>query len=729
MMTQSIPRFLAALAGEDDGACLAETLDDDGYELWLRYLPLAKTRRQAVGASATTVVVGRESPILVSARAELERALAALLVENVPVRFAGAGDGRDVEPGSILLGTKESLPVLAILDLPMSRLGKDGFIVRSTRLDGKSVTVITANEDVGVLYGVFAYLRHLQTGGAPADIDLVSSPRLALRLLNHWDNPDGSVERGYAGFSIWDWWTLPDYEDPRYFDYARANAAIGINGTVLNNVNAAPDVLAPSSLAKIAKLADIFRPYGIRVFLSVNFASPAELGGLPTIDPSNAAVRDWWKRKADEVYALIPDFGGFLVKANSEGQPGPNDTGHSHADGANMIADALAPHGGLLFWRTFVYASDAVLDRAAEAYKAFVPLDGAFRPNVILQAKNGPVDFQPREPVSPIFGAMTRTPVIMEVQITKEYLGQATHLVYLGPAFEEVLKFDTRTAGEGTSIAKILTGEVFGQTMTGMAGVANIGTDRAWTGGVFNQANWYAFGRLAWDPEAGAKAIAEDWVKQTFGCNEALVGPIVGMMMRSHEAVVNYMMPLGLHHQFATGHHYGPGPWVSDLTRPEWNPTYYTRADRNGIGFDRTGRGSNAVAQYAPALAAQFADPHAFDEKFLLWFHHVPWDFRLASGKTLWEGLVDKYDLGVDEVRAMRETWRQVRPLVDARRFAQVDAFLGIQLREAIWWRDASIAYFRDIAGLPMPEGHAPPPHPLDHYKALAFPYAPGHPE
>ena len=632
-MTNSIPRLLAALAGNDEGASPVERLDDDGYELWLRYLPLAKGRRQAVGASAKALMVGDESPILASARTELERALAAMLLEPVPVRLAGAGDGLAVGPGSILLGTPKSLPMLATLDLPASRLGKDGYVVRSTTLDGASVTVIAANEDVGVLYGVFAFLRHLQTGGAPAAIDLVSSPRLALRLLNHWDNPDGSIERGYAGFSIWDWWTLPDHEDPRYVDYARANASIGINGTVLNNVNAAPDVLAPPSLAKVAKLADIFRPYGIRVFLSVNFASPAALDGLQSIDPSKAEVRAWWKRKADLVYALIPDFGGFLVKANSEGQPGPNDTGHSHADGANMIADALAPHGGILIWRTFVYASDASIDRAAEALNAFGPLDGAFRPNVILQAKNGPVDFQPREPVSPIFGAVTQTPVMMEFQITKEYLGQATHLCYLGPAFEEVLKFDTFAAGAGTSVASILTGEAFGQTMTGMAGVANIGTDRAWTGGVFNQANWYVFGRLAWDPEAGAKAIAEDWVKQTFGCDEALVGPVVGMMLRSHEALVNYMMPLGLHHQFATGHHYGPGPWVSDLTRPEWNPTYYTRANRNGIGFDRTARGSNAVAQYAPALTARFADPHEFDEKYLLWFHHVPWDFRLASAR------------------------------------------------------------------------------------------------
>ncbi len=728
-MTNLIPRFLAALTGDDDGTCPAARLDDDGYDLWLRYLPLAEKRRKAVGASATALMVGTESPILISARSELERALFAMLLDPIPVRHAGTGDGSVLEPGSILVGTPLSLPVLATLDLPLKTIGRDGYVVRSATVDGACVTVIAANEDVGVLYGCFAFLRHIQTGGAPDDIDLVSSPRLAFRLLNHWDNPDGSVERGYAGCSIWDWWTLPDYADPRYTDYARANASIGINGAVLNNVNAAPEVLASSFLVKVARLADIFRPYGIRVFLSVNFATPAGLDGLPTLDPLNGEVRDWWKRKADEIYALIPDFGGFLVKANSEGQPGPNDTGHSHADGANMIADALAPHGGTLIWRTFVYASDAVSDRAAEALNAFKPLDGAFRSNVILQAKNGPVDFQPREPFSPIFGGVTKTPVMMEVQITKEYLGQATHLVYLGPAFEEVLKFDTFAAGKGTSVSRILTGEVFPQTVTGMAGVANIGTDRAWTGGVFNQANWYAFGRLAWDPDMSSRRIAEEWVKMSFGCAEALVRPVVDMMMQSHETLVNYMMPYGLHHQFATGHHYGPGPWISDLTRPEWNPAYYSRADSNGIGFDRTRDGSNAISQYAPELAALFADPHAFNEKYLLWFHHVPWDFEMKSGKTLWASLVEKFDLGVDEVRAMRETWLEVRSHVDARRFAQVDAFLGIQQREATWWRDALVAYFQEVSGLPMPEGHTPPPQPLDHYKALQFPYAPGHPQ
>ncbi len=728
-MTNLISRFLAPSAGDGDVASAAARLDDDGYDLWLRYLPLAEARKTAVGANATALVVGDETPVLKSARAELERALFAMLIAPVPVRFAKAGVTGAIEAGAILVGTPQSLPVLATLDLPLGGLGTEGYVVRSAKIDGVPVTVIAANEDVGVLYGCFAFLRHIQTGGAPDSIDLVSAPKLALRLLNHWDNLDGSIERGYAGFSIWDWWTLPDHTDPRYIDYARATASIGINGTVLNNVNAAPDMLSPFYLVRVAKLADIFRPYGIKVFLSVNFATPKDLDGLPSIDPLDAEVRDWWQRKADEIYALIPDFGGFLVKANSEGQPGPNDSGRNHADGANMIADALAPHGGILIWRTFVYSSDPVADRAAEALDEFKPLDGAFRPNVILQVKNGPVDFQPREPFSPIFGQMTKTSVMMEFQITKEYLGQATHLCYLGPCFEEVLQFDTYVAGKGTSVANILKGEAYPQTMTGMAGVANIGTDRAWTGGVFNQANWYAFGRLAWDPDASAREIAEEWVKMSFGTAEAVVGPIVDIMMGSHEVLVNYMMPLGLHHQFATGHHYGPGPWISDLTRPEWNPTYYNRADKNGVGFDRTRTGSNAVAQYAPELAALFADPQAFDEKYLLWFHHVPWDFTTKSGKTLWAALVEKFDSGVAGVGAMRETWQQMKPHVDARRFAQVNAFLAIQQREAQWWRDASLAYFGAVSGLPMPDGHAPPAHPLEHYKVLEFRFAPGRPE
>ena len=419
-------------------------------------------------------------------------------------------------------------------------------------------------------------------------------------MLNHWDNLDRTVERGYAGFSLWDWHKLPDYLDPRYTDYARANASLGINGTVLTNVNANATSLLPEYLAKAAALAAVFRPYGIRVYLTARFSAPVEIGGLKTADPLDPVVAGWWKRKADEIYALIPDFGGFLVKANSEGQPGPQDYGRTHADGANMLADALAPHGGVVLWRAFVYSNDVPEDRAKQAYGEFQPLDGRFRPNVLVQVKNGPIDFQPREPFHPLFGAMPKTPLMMELQITKEYLGFATHLAFLGPLFEEALRADTHAKGEGSTVAKVIDGSLHGYATTGIAGVANVGTDRNWCGGVFACANWYAFGRLAWDHTLTSDRVADEWVRLTFGNDPALVAPVKEMMLGSREAVVDYMTPLGLVHLMAEGHHYGPGPWVSTARRADWNSVYYHRADANGIGFDRTASGSNAVAQYFP---------------------------------------------------------------------------------------------------------------------------------
>ncbi|WP_319520517.1 alpha-glucuronidase family glycosyl hydrolase [uncultured Martelella sp.] len=722
-MNTLLSRLLKLEADRNNQHCAAAAVDEDGYDLWLRYLPLAQTRLKDVEDCVRAFVFGAESPTLTVARDELERALFAMLVKCVPVREDGG-----ISDGAVLVGTPDSLPVIADLDLSLSDLGKEGYRVRSLIHEGKRVTAIAANTDIGVLYGCFAFLRHIQTGGDPVRIDISSAPKVELRLLNHWDNLDGSVERGYAGFSIWDWWTLPDYVNRRYIDYARANASIGINGTVLNNVNAAPEILTDAYLAKAARLADVFRPYGLKVFLSVNFASPLALGETATSDPADPAVQAWWKDKASEVYRWIPDFGGFLVKANSEGQPGPGDYDRSHADGANMLADALAPHGGILIWRAFVYASDAGTDRATEALNEFKPLDGTFRNNVLLQVKNGPIDFQPREPFSPIFGQITKTPLVMEFQITKEYLGQATHLAYLGPVFEEVLKFDTYARGPGSTVSEIVKGKTFPHPVTGIAAVANIGTDRDWTGGTFNQANWYVFGRMAWDPDATASGVAEDWVKMTFTCEPGFVSTIVDMMMRSPETLVNYMMPFGLHHQVATGHHYGPGPWVSELDRPEWNPTYYNRADKDGIGFNRLADGSNAIAQYSPAVQALFADPHALDERYLLWFHHVSWDFPLSSGKTLWQGLAERYDAGVAETARMIGTWDQQRAHVDGQRFAQIRTFLEIQHREAQWWRDACLAYFSAVAQRPLPEGHKPPAHPLAHYREIHHCHAPGNP-
>lgn len=692
-------------------ACVGNVRAEDGYALWLRYAPVEPARAADARMRLAEVVAPDRTPTQRAAREELERGLRGL-TGNAP-RMQGVG----ATNASLVLGTPQSSTWIAPFREAIESLGDEGYLLRRARIGGRDVLLVAARRDIGVLYGVFHLLRLLQTGALPDALEVRESPRLRLRVLNHWDNLDGHVERGYAGRSLWDWQTLPEWRDPRYTDYARANASLGINGTVLNNVNASAQSLAPAYLAKAAALADVFRPYGIRVYLSARFSAPIELGGLKTADPLDPDVQRWWRDKADEIYARIPDFGGFLVKANSEGQPGPQDYGRSHADGANLLADALAPHGGVVMWRAFVYAHEVPEDRATQAYTEFAGLDGDFRPNVIVQVKNGPIDFQPREPFHPLFGAMPRTPLMMEVQITKEYLGFATHLVYLGPLYEEALQSDTHARGEGSTVAR---------SLAGIAGVANLGNDRTWSGSHFDQANWYAFGRLAWNPEQSARDIATDWAAMTFAPDPAVVAPIVEMMMASREAAVNYMTPLGLHHLMARGHHYGPGPWVDGGPRADWTSVYYHRADRDGIGFDRTARGSNAVGQYAPEVAALYGDLARVPEPLLLWFHHVPWDHRMASGKTLWNALVGRYSQGVDQVQAMQGTWASLRGRVDRQRYEQVAAFLRIQRREAQWWRDASVAYFQSVSGRPLPAGEVAPPHPLAWYEALQFPSAPG---
>ena len=680
---------------------------EDGYDLWLRYRPVAGApARPAIAPTADT-------PTLKVARAELERGLTGLL---------GPASGQ-AGAGTILLGTPAGSPAIAALTLPLKSAGDEGYLIR-TLADG--TTVIAANRDVGVLYGVFHYLRLIQTGQAVAKLDTASAPKINHRLLNHWDNLDGSVERGYAGASLWDWWKLPDYRDPRYVDYARANASIGINGTVLNNVNAKADSLTAPYIAKAAALADVFRPYGVKVYLSARFSAPIEIGGLKTADPLDPGVKAFWNAKADEIYKAIPDFGGFLVKANSEGQPGPQDYGRTHVDGANMLADAVGPHGGIVMWRAFVYSHEQPDDRAKQGYSEFKPFDGQFRDNVIVQVKNGAIDFQPREPFHPLFGAMPRTSLGLEFQITKEYLGFATHLVYLGPLYEETLKSDTFAQGPGSTVAKVVDGTLDGRRQTLMAGVSNIGRDRNWTGSQFDQANWYVFGRLAWDPEASTRDIAADWAKMTFSTDPRFVAPAVAMMMGSREAAVDYMTPLGLHHQMGNHHHYGPQPWYSGGNRADWTTVYYNKASKDGIGFDRTATGSNAVTQYAPGVAQRFSDLKAIDEKDLLWFHHVPWTYRLKSGQSLWDGLVTHYSRGVAYVDGMGRTWSTLASYVDPERHAQIASFLVIQRNEAQWWRDASIAYFQTFSGLPLPKGEAAPAHDLEYYKSLSFPYGPG---
>jgi alpha-glucuronidase len=696
----------------------SSSLAEDGYDLWLRY-SVPADRSAYAGIQEIAFAQEAANEVLATARTELERGLDALLGKQLPL------SGRPTRDGAILLGTARS-PLIAGLDLALDPLGPEGFVIRSLTVEGKAVTVIAGSREVGALYGAYHFLRLIQTGQPVTSLDISSQPRTRIRVLNHWDNLDRHVERGYAGQSIWDWHKLPGWLDPRYTDYARANASIGINGAVLTNVNANATSLTPAYIAKARALSGVFRPYGIRVYLTARFSAPIELGGLTTADPLDPAVRAWWKGKVEEIYAAIPDFGGFLVKANSEGQPGPQDYKRTHADGANMLAETLAPHGGVVMWRAFVYSNETPTDRAKQAFDEFVPLDGKFADNVLVQVKNGPIDFQPREPFHPLFGAMPKTPLMMEFQITKEYLGFATHLAYLGPLFEEALDSDTGVKGKGSTVAKVIDGELHGYRNTGMAGVSNIGSDRNWTGSHFDQANWYVFGRLAWNPELSARDIAEEWVRMTFVHDPAFVKSVVDMMMGSREAVVDYMMPLGLHHLFDTGHHYGPGPWVNDLNRADWNPTYYHRADPQGVGFERGPSGSNATGQYSPPVGRQFADPKRVPEQFLLWFHHLPWDHKVASGRTLWHEMVLRYTRGVDQVAKMRETWDTLRRLVDAERFEQVAAFLRIQHEEAQWWRDACISYFQSIHKLPLPPGFAPPKHSLEYYQSLKFPYAPG---
>lgn len=700
-------------------ASLPRAMAEDGYDLWLRYAKLENVAGQRLTNHATAIIANGQGPTALLARDELVRGLTGLTGDAPPV-------SESLRDGAVWLATPQNAPSFPV---KLDGLGQEGYAIRTMRVEGKAVTLIAANSDIGLLHGVFGWLRLVQTGASIDNIDLRSTPRIGLRLLNHWDNLDGQVERGYAGASIWDWWRLPDYKGPRYTDYARANASIGINGTVLNNVNAKSTSLTAPYIAKAAALADIFRPYGVKVYLSVKWTAPMELDGLKSADPLDPQVAAWWKAKADEIYRAIPDFGGFLVKANSEGQPGPQDYKRTHADGANMLAAAVKPHGGIVMWRAFVYAHDNPDDRAKQAYSDFKPLDGQFADNVIVQVKNGAIDFQPREPFHPLFGAMPKTPLMMEFQITKEYLGQSTHLTYLGPLFEETLRSDTLSQGKGSTVAKVIDGSLEGHKLTGIAGVANIGADRDWSGSIFNQADWYAFGRLAWDSDLSAASIAREWAAQTFTPDRRLVDPVVTMMMASREAAVDYMTPLGLAHVMATGHHYGPGPWISDLARPEWNPVYYHKADAQGIGFDRTKTGSDAISQYAPALAKRLANPATTPERDLLWFHHVGWDAKLKSGETLWDGLVHRYDRGVAAVGAMQQSWDSLRPYVDAERFAQTQSFLGIQHNEAQWWRDASIAYFQTIARRPLPTGSAAPAHELNWYKALTFPYAPGNPK
>ena len=620
---------------------------EDGHQLWLRYQPNPEPAKVQLSLWYDGCGTVAPSPTIELAMKELQQ------------YWHGSPITMEADCG------------------PMHwKKGDDGFTIEH-KADG-GLLLKAHGRDIGLLYGAYHLLRLQQTGQPVNPCE--EHPAFSLRLLNHWDNLDGSIERGYAGESIFEWFHL---DEQLIKEYARANASIGINGSVLNNVNASPKMLTTPYLKEVKKIADLLRPYNIKVYLSINFATPMALKETKTADPLDKNVARWWKKKAKEIYKLIPDFGGFLVKANSEGQPGPGDFGRTHADGANMLADALKPYNGIVMWRCFVYgANHKGEDRVKQAVSEFKPLDGQFRDNVILQTKNGPLDFQPREPYSPIFDQITKTPNMVELQITQEYLGQSRHLVYLAPMWQEFFAF------------------VPAQQLKGIAGVANIGLDRNWCGHHFSQANWYAFGRLAWNPQLLSLDIAKEWLALTFSTDRKFIDDMAIWMETSREACVNYMMPLGLHHIFKFDHHYGPEPDGFKASYPlEWCPVYYHKADKDGVGFDRSSKGTDAVNQYREHLARTYDNIETCPEELLLWFHHVPWTHRMKDGSTLWESLQYHYNSGVIWTESLQNDWHyKMRHFIDEQRWREVDERLQHQVENAREWRDVCLKYFGQFA-------------------------------
>jgi alpha-glucuronidase len=693
-------------------SCLisCKSQDTSGYDLWLKYkitddaLKLKEYRE-----NISHIVIAGNSETTKVIREEVKTGLDKLLGKDIPVMETVKSSG------AVLISTPDGSGLVRQLDFSstLDTIGNEGFIITSAGINEYSATVIASKSDAGLLYGTFRFLKLIQTGQSIKNINIVSGPKIQRRLLNHWDNLNGTVERGYAGKSLWKWDELPGTINTRYRDYARACASIGINGTVINNVNANPAILKTEYLEKVKVLADVFRPYGLRLYLSINFSSPFKptsfndrrggIGNLDTADPLNEDVRNWWKDKVKEIYSYIPDFGGFLVKANSEGMPGPQDFDRTHADGANMLAEALEPYGGIVMWRAFVYVPDTDPDRAKRSYKEFIPLDGKFHPNVFVQAKNGPIDFQPREPVQPLFGSMPQTPLMLELQITQEYLGHSTHLVYLAPMWKEYLLFDTYAKGKGSELAKIIDGSLHDYSMTGIAGVANTGSDKNWCGHLFAQANWYAFGCLAWDHTLNSEDIADEWIRMTISNDQQVIKTIKSMMMGSWEACINYMTPLGLHHIMQAGFHYGPQPSFS-RSRPDWTSVYYHRADSAGLGFDRTSKGSGATSQYFSPLREEFDNLNTCPEKYLLWFHHVDWNYKMASGRTLWDELCFRYYSGTDYVSKMIKNWEGLEDSIDQDIFLHVKNKLAKHYKDAVIWKDTCVKYFRNFSRMDIPD-------------------------
>jgi alpha-glucuronidase len=665
--------------------------NEDGYELWLRYRKIDNPERldQYRQTIQEVVVLGSSETSNIITR-ELARSLPVMLDTDIPISV------QIPQRNALVIGTVRDLAAMDV-DVPQSQrlaLGDEGYMIATQPARENNWIIVAANSETAVLTGAFHFLRLLQTHQDITDLNIVSVPRIQHRILGHWDNLDGSIERGYAGQSLWQWNDLPETIDPRYHDYARALASIGLNATCLNNVNAHAKSLTTNYLHKTAALADLFRPYGIKVFLSPKFSAPIELGDFHTTDPRDSSVQKWWQKKVDEIYSLIPDFGGFQVKANSEGQPGPQDYGANHDEGANMLAEALAPHDGTLLYRAFVYDVTVDSDRAKCANKEFEPLDGNFLPNVFVQAKNGPIDFQPREPFHPLFGRMEKTPLAFEVQIAQEYLGQSIHLVYMADMWKEVLDADTYAKGPGSKVAKVVDGSLFEHDTSCILAVSNTGSDRNWCGHHFSQANLYAYGRLAWDYELSSEIIADEWARMTWSNETAVLEPIKEMMHGSWPACINYMTPLGLHHIMQEGHHYGPDPGHNSAPREDWNCVYFHRADMEGLGFDRTHNGSNAVSQYYSPLREQFDNLATCPEKYLIWFHHVPWDHCLQSGRTLWEEMQALYNDGVAFVEQMAATWQSLADDIDTQRHQHVSERLALQLESAREWRDVCLDYF-----------------------------------
>jgi len=757
----------AAPGGSDSPAVTGSPDDYDGSDLWLRYAPVQDRRlRAAYRETAAAIVVphAERNPVhrhtpdlrmepgsrerlvttsLEAARDELSRGLRGLLGRRVPTSDRSP---THVPDGAVVVGTPQSSSLIRTQlrgDRSFASVGEEGYVIRSVRVGRSDVTLVAGHTEVGALYGTYGFLRLLQTHAPVDDLDVTEEPKVQSRQLNNWEEvrlyagndatgtgglhgEDGTIFNFDATGASADR-NLPVILD-RYITTARALASVGINGIEINLVNADNRYLTPAYIEMEAALADALRPYGIKISLAINYTAPTDPRFAPDtlteeqLDPYSDAFRGWWRRKATQIQDAIPDFTGFTVKANSEGQPGPQDFGYDHGDGANGIAAAVAPLGMTIYWRTFVYNPDVDPDRLKRAYLEFGPIDdepqpdgstGRFADNVLLQTKNGPLDFQAREPINPMFGRMENTNQALELQITQEYTGQSTYLTYLGPMWQEALHTDTHaTDADGAPLARsrmgdIVDGTAQGQQRTAIVGVANLGNADNLTGHHFAQSNLYAFGRLAWDWTTDARDIAEEWTRMTWSNDEDVVDTILTMMMGSWEAVVSYQTPLGMHHQFEADVHYGPGP-DETLARPDWSPTYYNNADAEGLGYDRSPSGSNFTAQYFPVLEQQYGDLATVPENLMMWFHHVPWQHPMRSGLPFWDELVHRYQMGVQYVTAMRDTWDSLQGSLDRRRFTEVAADLKQQEIDAAEWRDVCVEYWRSFSKLPMPTDRAP---------------------